>query len=204
MTSFNKKKNLFDLSVKPGLYIITCLSNQRHYIGESNNVTARLTAHKNKLRRKIHENFTLQKDFNLYGEENFRFQKLYFGSGLAKEQRQHFETIILLTLPIDLRYNVYVNWRKREKLLNPFFGKTHHQKAKDAQRMANLGKPSGFTGKNQTNRVKQLISQENLGKKDRRKALVIGSTHYESISEASQKIGLPRRLIRERCHSQES
>lgn len=205
MTSFNKKKeNLFDASVKSGLYIITCFPNQKYYIGESKNVNVRLTAHKNKLRRNNHDNFALQKDFNRFGENCFSFQKLFFGAGLEKKQREYLENIILLTIPSTSRYNVYVNWRKREEILNPFFGKTHSQEARHAQSIAKLGKPSTFAGHTQTNKVKQLISQANSGKPNKRKALFIDFIFYESISEAAQKTGFARRLIRERCHSQES
>lgn len=35
---------------------------------------------------------------------------------------------------------------------------------------------------------------------ERRKPVIIDSIYYESISEASQKTGLNRRLIRERYH----
>jgi hypothetical protein len=34
-------------------------------------------------------------------------------------------------------------------------------------------------------------------------SLYVDSVYYESIAEASEKIGISRRLIRERCHSSE-
>jgi len=95
---------------------------------------------------------------------------------------------------------LYTNWRKREGTINPFFGKKHTLEARKAQSEANLGK-SGFAGRHQSNRVKQIVSQHNIGKKDRRKPLYIDNVYFESISEAHQKTGLARRLIRERCHS---
>lgn len=203
MTFKLKKENLFDFNFKSGLYAITCLANQKHYIGESSNVTARLNAHKNKLKRNLHENLALQQDFNFYGEEKFLFQKLFFGAGLQKSQRQDLESCILLTLSPLFRYNVYTNWRKRESLLNPFFNKKHTFEARQAQALSKIGKTSAFAGHKQTNQVKFLISQANSGKADRKKPLFIDSVYYESISEASEKTGLGRRLIRERCHSQE-
>lgn len=68
-------------SIKSGLYVITCLSNNKRYIGESNNLSIRLASHKNMLRQGIHPNNHLQKDFKLYGEQNFVFQKLLIGAG---------------------------------------------------------------------------------------------------------------------------
>lgn len=106
-------------------------------------------------------------------------------------------------MPCHNRYNFYSNWRKREAKTNPFYGKKHTPEARKAQRVAKLGKKSFFAGHEQSNVVKQLISQQNKGKniKDRRKSVYIDSIYYESISEASVKTGLNRRLIRERCHS---
>lgn len=92
------KDNFFDSSLKAGLYVITCKSKQKHYIGQSKYVTPRLNAHKSKLRRGCHENIDMQKDFNEFGENCFLFQKLYFGIGSSKIEREHFETLILLTL----------------------------------------------------------------------------------------------------------
>ena len=133
----------------------------------------------------------------------FVFQKLLLGVGVSKDQRLELENTILLTLPSESRYNVYVNWRKRETILNPFLGKVHSKEARESQSLAKIGQPSPFEGRTHTNEVKLLISQINSVKKDRRKPLFIDFNYYESVSEASQKTGLNRRLIRERCHSQE-
>ena len=201
-TIVKKKSNLFNFS-KSGIYVITCIKNQKHYIGQSKNVKSRLCAHKNKLRRGIHENLTLQKDFNQYGQNLFLFKNLIFGMGLDENKRIELEMRILLTLPPEQRYNVYINWRKRGNLLNPFFGQTHTLEARQAQSLSKIGKPSPFLNHKHKNKVKKLISKINSGKTtiDRRKPVIIDSIYYESISEASQKTGLNRRLIRERCHN---
>jgi group I intron endonuclease len=197
------KENLFDFN-KSGIYVITCIKNGKHYVGESNNVSARLCAHKNKLKKQIHENKELQQDFNQYGERFFVWQKLLFGYGAIKEKRLELETCILLTLPDDQRYNVYIDWKQRDQQLkkNPFFDKTHTLEARQAQSKAKKGKTSSFSGYSQTNEVKKMLSaiNSNQTSKDRRKAVYIDSIYYESISEASQKTGFSRRLIRERCH----
>lgn len=200
--TFNYKENLFDFK-KPGIYLISCKKIEKYYIGESQNVVTRLCAHKNKLRRNIHENKELQSDFNKFGEENFLFQKLIFGYGLNKDKRLELETHILLTLEPEKRYNIYTNFKKRDKILNPFFGKTHNYEARQAQSFAKKGQPSGFKNKNHSDNVKKMLSQINSNKTtvERRKPVIINSSYYESISEASKKTGLNRRLIRERCHN---
>jgi hypothetical protein len=203
------KKPLFDSSLKAGIYKITCLSANdgvgRHYVGCSIHVVKRLNAHKNKLRRNIHECKLLQDDFNKYGERNFIFEKLLIGAGEDKELLLQLETAILLTLPETLRYNMYSNWRVRDSSTNPFFGKLHTAEAKEVQSRANKNKTSSFKGHTQTNEVKEFLSQQNKGQSsvERRKPLYIDSVYYESVSEANARTGLARRLIRERCHSTE-
>lgn len=201
------KNQIFDSSLKSGLYKITCKSSNdgigKHYIGCSNHVVRRINAHKNKLRRRIHECKQLQEDFDKYGETDFFFEKLLFGAGTGKEFLLELETTILLTLPEKLRYNAYTNWRLRSSVKNPFFGKSHTKEAREAQSEANKNKLSNFKNHSQTYEIKKFISQQNKGQssKERRKPLYIDSVFYESVSEAHELTGLARRLIRERCHS---
>jgi hypothetical protein len=72
-------------------------------------------------------------------------------------------------------------------------------------REAKVGKPSPFRCRSQNEEVRQKISQQNAGmsSKNRRKGLYIVNTYYESISEASRLTGYGRRIIRNRCHSQD-
>lgn len=61
---------------KCGVYKITCLSNDKIYIGSSRNISRRFCHHKNSLRKEKHHNHYLQEDWNKYGEENFKFEIL--------------------------------------------------------------------------------------------------------------------------------
>lgn len=55
--------NLFN----PGLYKITCLKNNKIYIGQSSNVLSRLGRHVDNLEKDRHDCLELQNDFNEYG-----------------------------------------------------------------------------------------------------------------------------------------
>ena len=59
---------------KEGIYKITCIKNNRIYIGRSINIDERLKKHKYSLRSGKHINKKLQADFNEYGEEAFIFE----------------------------------------------------------------------------------------------------------------------------------
>lgn len=62
--------------VKCGVYKITCLLNDKIYIGSSKNILRRFSQHKNFLKKGGHHNYYLQEDWDKYGEENFKFEIL--------------------------------------------------------------------------------------------------------------------------------
>ena len=57
-----------------GVYKIVCNNNNKFYIGSSININKRFNEHKNLLRQNKHTNIYLQKCWNRYGEQNFRFK----------------------------------------------------------------------------------------------------------------------------------
>lgn len=67
------------------IYKIENLINHKIYIGLTNNLIRRRNRHFSDLRRKCHDNSFLQKEYNIYGEENFSFEKIYEGDISEKE-----------------------------------------------------------------------------------------------------------------------
>lgn len=60
-----------------GVYVITCISTGKFYIGSSSNsVDLRLRTHKNLLRRGKHHSPYMQHSWDKYGEKNFTFSLL--------------------------------------------------------------------------------------------------------------------------------
>jgi group I intron endonuclease len=68
----NKKRGV----IFCGIYSITNNSNGYVYIGSSKNIKRRFYNHNNKLKRGVHENIFLQKEFIVYGDDNFIFDIL--------------------------------------------------------------------------------------------------------------------------------
>lgn len=64
-----KKQN----QIKSGVYAIVCKTNGKMYVGSSQNLIMRKTQHISELRKCKHGNDNLQRDFNNYGEQSFRF-----------------------------------------------------------------------------------------------------------------------------------
>lgn len=59
-----------------GIYSITNKVNGKRYIGLSTNIKRRIASHKYQLKYNRHENFKLQRAWNKYGEESFKFDVL--------------------------------------------------------------------------------------------------------------------------------
>jgi NUMOD3 motif len=127
------------------------------------------------LRRNCHDNSKMQKDHNIYGSDSFIYQRLLMGTGCTKPQLEWLEVQILSTLPEEKRYNIYVDWHKRNPGLNPFYGRRHTPETRAALSETRKGVASNFKGHSQSNAVRELISQQNSGQssQERRKPVYI-------------------------------
>ena len=69
-----------------GIYKITNIVNDKIYVGQSIAIKQRWSQHKAKLRKNKHGNCHLQKAWNKYGEENFKFSVLeYLDTDISKD-----------------------------------------------------------------------------------------------------------------------
>jgi len=67
------RKSNKHLPKTPGLYAILNIITLQSYVGAAQNVRKRKTVHFAKLKSNIHTNPQLQKDYDTYGEDNFKF-----------------------------------------------------------------------------------------------------------------------------------
>ena len=67
------------------IYKIENKINHKKYIGLTNNVMRRKMRHFSDLKRNCHDNSFLQKEYNIYGEENFSFEIIYMDDISAQE-----------------------------------------------------------------------------------------------------------------------
>ena len=67
------------------IYKIENLLNHKIYIGLTNNIQRRKNRHFSDLKRNVHDNKFLQKEYNLYKEDNFSFDVIYSGEISYKE-----------------------------------------------------------------------------------------------------------------------
>ena len=176
----NSSENLFPRKL-PGIYIILCVANDYRYYGETSNLSSRISSHKSMLRRQIHPNQKLQKDFNLYGEKLFDFNVLYIGEDWrVKVSRLTLESQ-LITQNSDRCYNVFESYELRTGELNLFYQKRHSEKTKALM-----------------STIKKGIPNDALGAK-----LSIDGKVFPSIAQASRSLNHSRKLIRTRIDSED-
>ena len=164
--------------LQPGVYMILCLLNNYRYYGETSNISRRIAGHKRDLRRKIHGNERLQKDWNAFGEANFEFSVLFIGPDWSvRETRLEKETKLIVD-HIGQVYNTYAAMSDRVQELNSFYGKKHSESTK-----ALIGA------------LQKGIPKDQLGR-----PISIRGQIYSSIAEASRQLGHSRKLIRDRVN----
>jgi len=91
---------------KCGVYKIECLVNHYCYIGTTTlaTFTKRYTAHKNKLKKGGYKK-KLQKDYDMYGEDNFEFSVILVSND-CEEIAQREKQEIAYYKALGLSYNV--------------------------------------------------------------------------------------------------
>lgn len=134
-----------------GIYRITCIVNNKIYIGSAVNLYQRWNRHMSELRRGKHKNNHLQNAWNKYGEENFSIEVLEFCGKdelMTKEQdwidqlRPHDRTIGF-NKTIDTRAPMrgfQVTDETREKLRRVHLGKPKSPEAIRKVSIARTGK----------------------------------------------------------------
>jgi group I intron endonuclease len=170
---------------KSGVYKILNIINSKVYIGSSENIPKRWKRHLKGLKNNKHGNKYLQRAFNIYGEDNFKFEVI---ETCSKEK-----TFLLK------REQFYINLYKSS---NPKFGYNlsptagsnlgykHTNEAKQNMRLANAGKNKG---RKCTEETKQKISLANIDKpksEETKQLISEALTGYKHTDEACLNMSL--------------
>ena len=73
LATVNRRSLNYNGDMKTGIYCILNLENQRHYIGSAVDIERRWKQHRYHLLKNTHHNSKLQRAYNKYGEDTFRF-----------------------------------------------------------------------------------------------------------------------------------
>ena len=103
-----------------GVYRITCLANNKTYIGSSDNIMRRLKTHERELKEGSHNNRLMQKDYDKYGAEFFEFRVLF--KDIPKDKLTAYEKVGIYLYDSIVRMKGY----------NTVFPTTNHKAFKEA------------------------------------------------------------------------
>lgn len=193
--------NLFN----PGLYKITCVKNNKIYIGESSNVLSRLGRHVDNLENNRHDCSELQNDFNSYGKSFFKFENLEFDLKNDKNRRINKELKYINSIPITQRYN--------KKFFTETFGSksvmidgNYYSSLSQAACALNESR-TNLTRKCNNNKVKNYSFcpsvKESKQKYSFKKATACGvnDVSYSSLSQAAKALNMHYKTVKNRIES---
>ena len=103
-----------------GVYRITCLANNKNYIGSSDNIMRRLKTHERELNEGSHNNRRLQHDYDKYGSEFFEFRVVFID--ISKEKLTAYEKVAIYLYDSIVMYKGY----------NDIWPTTNHKMFKEA------------------------------------------------------------------------
>lgn len=174
-----------------GIYCIENIITNKKYIGQSVNIKDRWYKHKNALCKNIHDNDYLQKAWNKYGEDNFKFYILEECNQSELDNREIYYINSYNTLNYNYGYNLkeggqcgsiseYGNNKKRDTLkktyeITDLKEKRKHNALKqwsNPEIKAKItGINNGMYGKTHTKEAREKISEAQKGRISFRKNL---------------------------------
>lgn len=144
--------------MKIGIYKITCVNNNKIYIGQTTNFEARKRSHLYELKGKRHFNRILQNCYNKYGAASLTFE---FILECKSDELTIFEQITL----DKYRNQSSKNIMNLAKCVNSFFlGKKHSNETKKLMSQQRQGLKNSFYGRKHTKESKKKQSKAKLGK----------------------------------------
>ena len=137
-----------------GVYKIKNVINNKLYIGSSLNVNKRIKQHKRSLLKGNHHSVKLQRSYDKYGENNFKYEiieETYIENLIIREQ--HY---------IDL-FDCYNNGYNSVEFAGSNLGMKHSDSTKDKIRFISMGNKN-MLNKTHTNETKNIISEKLKGR----------------------------------------
>ncbi len=107
--------NRREFKKKSGIYKITCLSNNRIYVGSSKNITSRYEQHWYGLRGNKHKSCHLQNAWNKYGEDSFIFEIIELCPEETRIEREQYHMDNLRSYDKEVGFNICLRADKGHK-----------------------------------------------------------------------------------------
>ena len=218
----NYERSLREVS---GVYRIRNLTNNKFYIGSTNNLYKRFIQHKALLEKGVHHSVYLQRAFDKYGTSQFIMEVLLL---CKQEYLLYYEQQLIYELEPDYNINKHATsnrgykWseQSRQKASKAQLGNQNalgHKLSEESKQLISasrkgkrIGEQNGFYGKTHTEEAKQRIRDAQTGRKhseDTRKKQArshykpvrIGDVVYESLNAASEASGINKTTLSRWC-----
>ena len=153
-----------------GIYCIENLINGKRYVGQSIDIYSRWKNHIHSLNGNRSNNTLLQRAWNKYGEDNFKFQIL---EACAEEDLDEKErAYINLYNSCENGYNIedggnehkHLSYATKNKLRNAHMGIKCSPETREKMSKSRIGPLNPMYGKRHTEETKQIISEKNKGR----------------------------------------
>lgn len=154
-----------------GIYGIKNCTENKWYVGQSNNVYKRLGAHTDRLRRGDHPLLELQADYNRLGRDSFEVYVLEFCDLEKLNERECFwikekdavKNGYCTSTGGYSASGIKMSEETRRKMSETRKGHIVTQETRDKISQSNKGRNSGFGGHHHTEEVKEKIAQSKRG-----------------------------------------
>ncbi len=153
---------------KSGIYKIINLVNNKIYIGSSINISVRITSHKNTLKNNKHCNHYLQRSYNKYGKENFKFELIEYCNeeDLSLKEEYYINKFNSNNKINGYNLESFLNGRKRHSEQSKLkIGNSHRGKTKIITQEWRDNISKATLGMKRSNETKNNIRLAKLGKK---------------------------------------
>ena len=170
---------------KTGIYQLINKINNKSYVGSTIDSSERYWSHISKLSRQVHDNKSLQEDFNKYGRDCFELIMLEECLECELLEREQYWSD-----KISNKYNIRVNVKSN-------IGLPHSDKVKSILSEKRKGAKNPFYGKTHTAETNAVRSQMR-GSKHKKSKLVINTLtgiFYDCAREAGEAHGIKNSTI---------